>query len=188
MQDLGIDDPEHLEAQDNRSSTAASTRSTRAGSALARTALFTATLFSVFASHEQGMIPDSQMIQYQWQPKTRTMDTMNHLNFHLVRGRPMHGMLVDTGAAKAIMGTDTMKEYITDILSKYGKVIEVKPSDSRFTGIGGRQEKSKRLAETPLGIPLPGIAEVTIDLDLLGDLGSKCPGLLPLSVLLRLQS
>ena len=100
----------------------------------------------------------------------------------------MHGMLVDAGAAKAIMGTDTMKEYITDILSKYGKVIEVKPSDSRFTGIGGRQEKSKGLAETPLGIPLPGIAEVTIDLDLLGDLGSKCPGLLPLSVLLRLQS
>eukprot|EP00959_Pyramimonas_sp_CCMP1952_P455116 9471038-Pyramimonas_sp.AAC.1 len=97
-------------------------------------------------------------------------------------------MLVDTGAAKAIMGTDTMKEYITDILSKYGKVIEVKPSESRFTGIGGRQEKSKGLAETPLGIPLPGIAEVTIDLDLLGDLGSKCPGLLPLSVLLRLQS
>eukprot|EP00959_Pyramimonas_sp_CCMP1952_P296039 6192594-Pyramimonas_sp.AAC.1 len=60
-------------------------------------------------------------------------------------------MLVDTGAAKAIMGTDTMKEYITDILSKYGKVIEVKPSDSRFTGIGGRQEKSKGLAETLLG-------------------------------------
>ena len=77
----------------------------------------------------------------------------------------MHGMLVDTGAAKAIMGTDTMKEYITDILSKYGKVIEVKPSDSRFTGIGGRQEKSKGLAETPLGIPLPSIDEVTIDLD-----------------------
>ena len=100
----------------------------------------------------------------------------------------MHGMLVDTGAAKAIMGTDTMKEYITDILSKYGKVISVSPSESRFTGIGGRQEKSKGLAQTPLGIPLPGVAEVSIDLDLPGDLGSQRPGLLPLSVMLRLQS
>ena len=97
-------------------------------------------------------------------------------------------MLVDTGAAKGIMGTDTMKDYISDILSKYGKVIKVTPSISQFTGIGGRAEHSKGLAETPLGIPLPGVSEVTIDLDLLGDTGSQCPGLLPLSVMLHLQS
>eukprot|EP00959_Pyramimonas_sp_CCMP1952_P098110 2050830-Pyramimonas_sp.AAC.2 len=112
----------------------------------------------------------------------------HYQNFLIFRGCPMHGMIVDTGAAKAIMGTDTMKEYITDIFSRYGKVIKINPSESRFTGIGGRQEKSEGLAETLLGIPLPGVAEVTIDLDLLGDMGSQCPDLLPLSVMLRLQS
>eukprot|EP00959_Pyramimonas_sp_CCMP1952_P217463 4547826-Pyramimonas_sp.AAC.1 len=118
MEEIGIEDPNDLEAQQQQPPSTTTTRTPRGGSGLARTALFTATMCSVFASHEQVMLPIDRSAPYQYQ------------NFHMVRGRPMHGMIVDTGTAKAIMGTDTMKEYISDTLSRYGKVIKVSPSET----------------------------------------------------------
>ena len=80
----------------------------RPGNTAAKAALFATTLLSLMMPSE-GILPVSQDIG----------------NFHLVRGRPVHGMLVDTGAARAIMGTDTLRHYIQDVLKPQGKVVSM---------------------------------------------------------------
>eukprot|EP00959_Pyramimonas_sp_CCMP1952_P235244 4915755-Pyramimonas_sp.AAC.1 len=86
------------------------------------------------------------------------------------------------------MGTDALKFYITDVILRYGIVIKFALSARRSAGISGRTERSKGLAEIPLGTPLPGVGDATIHADLIGDVVSRCPGLLPLSIMFRLQS
>ena len=63
--------------------------------------------------------------------------------FHSVRGTSRHGLIVDPGAASALMGTETLRTFLEDQNLK----VTMEPSCSTFTGVDGRPEP----AVGPLG-------------------------------------
>ena len=102
---------------------------------------------------------------------------------HSVRGGNMCGLIVDPGASAGIMGTETMREVVQKHLESTGLDYTLEPPTATFTGLGGKSDSGLGVSNMPIGIP--GCANVTFKADLIGDHGSKCPGLLPLESLLQ---
>ena len=97
--------------------------------------------------------------------------------FYMVQGRRRHGLLVDPGASLGIIGSDTLREYISQVLEPKSKSIRLNPSGSTFSGISGGSESTKGCATIP--ITVPGMGDCTFAADIVGGKGSYCPGLLP---------
>ena len=99
---------------------------------------------------------------------------------HVVRGEDRLGLLVDTGASSALMGTDTLRKHLEHIVEPMGAMDAVTygPSNATFTGVGGKPEKGLGVCTLPLGVP--GLPGATFQTDLIGNEGSACPGLMPL--------
>lgn len=93
--------------------------------------------------------------------------------YHTVRGRKVYGLIVDPGAAHALMGSDTLLEFIRAT----GVPVMYRRTDRTFVGIGGEPSEGLSKANFPLGIPE---LNAVFDTDLIGGSGSKFPGLLPL--------
>ena len=108
-------------------------------------------------------------------------DSATFQQMHTVRGGDMCGLIVDPGASAGIMGTETMREFVQKHLEATGLDYTLEPSTATFTGIDGKTDPGLGVANMPIGIP--GCANVTFKADLIGDHGSKCPGLLPLESL-----
>ena len=106
--------------------------------------------------------------------------------FHSARGHKMFGMIVDPGAASAIMGTDTLREFVNEVLKPKGYSVKYRSTTSRFTGIGGRSDPG--VAKASFNIGVPGLSSAELTVDLVGHGGSNCPVLLPLECLLRMQA
>eukprot|EP00974_Lingulodinium_polyedra_P043631 4190093-Lingulodinium_polyedra.AAC.1 len=62
---------------------------------------------------------------------------MHHpgVSLHSVRGRPIHGLIVDPGASSALMGTETLRGFASDVLDPAGIKVQVEQSDASFIGI-----------------------------------------------------
>ena len=106
--------------------------------------------------------------------------------YHEVRGRRRYGLIVDPGASKGLMGTETLREYVTAVLKPHqlASSIVVQESSTTFSGINGEVDPSAGAAELPMLIPeLPGSVFCT---DLIGGAGSRCPGLLSLMTFMNL--
>ena len=116
----------------------------------------------------------------QWlEPPPLNPTQMHH---HVVRGEVRHGLIVDPGAASALMGTETLRSFLQESVDLRRLPITIEPSNATFTGVDGRPEPGLGVVTVPLGIPgLPGCSFRT---DLIGNEGSTCPGLLPLNTLL----
>ena len=104
---------------------------------------------------------------------------------HTVRGKQVHGLIIDPGAASGVIGTYTCGNYMREVLWPSGMDIEVTPSTGTFTGIDGEPQPGLGKARMPLG--LPGLEDSSYTADLIGGNGSSCPGLLPNSTLVRYQ-
>ena len=74
---------------------------------------------------------------------------------HVVRGVERLGLLVDTGASSALMGTDTLRVFLDKVVEPMGAMSEVSfgPSSSVFTGVGGKPEPGLSVCTLPLGVP-----------------------------------
>ena len=106
-------------------------------------------------------------------------------NFTVIRGHKTYGLLIDPGASRGLIGTDTLADIITHILRprRLEKFVKWNPSNNKFTGITADPQKSLSLVCFPIG--LRGIKNATFTADVLGGISSKCPGLIPLVSLLN---
>ena len=102
-----------------------------------------------------------------------------------VKGRKQSGLVIDPGAAKGVIGSDTLKE-IQDIVLTPRNLLQCviwKASQSRFSGISSTQECSLGVVGIPIG--LQGVPKSIFCADVLGGTASMCPGLVPLHTLIR---
>ena len=76
------------------------------------------------------------------------------------------------------------EEKINEVLKPLGRSVIYQRSGNTFSGIDGGSQPSLAQATAPIGLGLPGIDDITFTVDLLGDNGSKCPGLVPLSTMI----
>jgi len=97
--------------------------------------------------------------------------------FHTVKGRHLHGLIVDPGACDGIIGTHTLSRYAQDRLWPKNLDISTRPSVGTFSGINGEPKPGMGRATIPLG--LPGFPGAVFEADMLGGMASECPGLLP---------
>ena len=94
--------------------------------------------------------------------------------------------MLDPGAASGIIGTDTLREYQEDVLSKTSCKVKLRPSTATFTSIDGKPTKGLGSAAIPL--PKTALKNGVFVADLIGGAGSLCPGLLPLSSFLAYKA
>lgn len=93
--------------------------------------------------------------------------------FHTVNGVKVYGLIIDPGAAHALMGVDTLLHFLrgTGVTPIFCR------SDRAFVGIDGEPSPGLKKVSFPLGTP--GL-NAEFETDLIGGGGSLCPGLLPL--------
>ena len=101
-----------------------------------------------------------------------------------IKGRKQLGLIVDPGAARGVLGCDTLLEIKMSLLEplKLAKFITWFKSQSKFSGISSAQEHSLGLCHLPIG--LRGIPWSIFHADILGGSASLCPGLVPLHSLM----
>ena len=105
--------------------------------------------------------------------------------FHFVRGKKMHGILIDPGAAKGLVGSDTLHEIIVNVLkpATIHKRATWHKSNNKFTGISADPQLSLGMVQFPIG--LKGCKHVEFFCDVIGGASSKCPALMPLISMLN---
>lgn len=105
--------------------------------------------------------------------------------YHSVRGQHVHGLLIDPGACKGLIGSESLRELFEGILKPAGKLSSIvwRGSSATFSGISSTSESSLGLCSFELG--LPGIADARFETDVIGGDSSLCPGLVPLISLIN---
>ena len=113
-----------------------------------------------------------------------TKKDTNFDTFHFVKGNKMFGILIDPGAAKGLIGSDTLSELINNVLkpAKMDKYIKRRTSNNKFTGISADPQQSLGMVTFPIG--LKGCKYCEFSCDVIGGTSSKCPALMPLSSML----
>ena len=108
----------------------------------------------------------------------------NNSILHLVGGKEYFGLLLDPGASRGILGTDTLQAIITYVLEPHGKTSSISwaPSSASFSGIAASIQRS--IANGTLPIGLMGLPNSIFRADVLGGEASQCPGLMPLKSLI----
>ena len=103
---------------------------------------------------------------------------------HMVGGKEYFGLLLDPGASRGIMGTDTLQCIISYVLDPYGKTQDIRwaTSAANFSGIASIIQRSIALVTVPIG--LMGLQGSVFRADVLGGDASQCPGLMPLRSLI----
>ena len=103
---------------------------------------------------------------------------------HTIMGQHYHGLLLDPGASRGIMGTDMFQCLIQHVLEPYGKTRHIvwRDSQASFSGISATVQRSIAAITMPIG--LAGMRHSVFQADLLGGAASWCPGLMPLRSLI----
>ena len=101
-----------------------------------------------------------------------------------VKGRHVPGLIVDPGAARGVLGTDSLAELINAVLRPrhLQQSIVWHGSQAKFSGISSTVQHSHGVVSIPIG--LQGIPSASYQADVLGDVSSWCPGLVPLRTLI----
>jgi len=102
-----------------------------------------------------------------------------------IRGRKQLGLIVDPGAARGILGVDTLLEIKQSLLEprKLAQYLQWNQSFAKFSGISPTQENSLGICSIPCG--LQGIPWTVFHADVIGGEASMCPGLIPLHSLMK---
>ena len=108
-----------------------------------------------------------------------------HQVYTMIKGRQHTGLLVDPGASKALIGSDTLHEIFNKILKprKLMHMVIWGKSKSSFTGISSDVQQSLGVVRFPLG--LLGVRSAFFSTDVVGGPSSSCPGLVPLRTLIN---
>ena len=103
---------------------------------------------------------------------------------HMIGGKEYYGLLLDPGASRGILGTDTLQCIITFVLDPFGKTKEMRwtTSMANFSGIAATIQRSIAMVTLPIG--LMGLQGSVFRADVLGGDASQCPGLMPLRSLI----
>ena len=103
--------------------------------------------------------------------------------YTLIGGVNHPGLLVDPGASKGLIGSDTLKYIFDTVLRPRNllRFVEWHSSGATFTGISTNTEHSVGRVKFPIG--LAGIPWATFGADVIGGASSWCPGLMPLKTL-----
>ena len=112
--------------------------------------------------------------------KSNTFDA-----FHFIKGNKVYGILIDPGAAKGLIGSDTLHDLIENVLkpNHMQHLIKWQKSHNKFTGISADPQISLGMVQFPIG--LKGIKLATFNCDVIGGSSSKCPALMPLISMLH---
>ena len=94
---------------------------------------------------------------------------------HTVKGVPRHGVLIDPGAARGLIGTQTRKEFDEQVLQYTDYTIQYRKSYATLSGIEGQPKPAKDACDIPLGVDGDVIY---FPCDSIDGAGSRCPGLL----------
>ena len=81
------------------------------------------------------------------EPQERDLQKMYH-----VRGRYIHGFVVDPGAASGFIGTETFRKHKVANLDPRGLRYTIRPSLASFVGISGVSESGLGILEMPFGL------------------------------------
>lgn len=94
---------------------------------------------------------------------------------HTIKGIPRHGLLVDPGAARGLIGIDTRKRHEDETLSHTGLEVTRRKSHATLSGIEGKPRPAHDHCTIPCGIEGDVIS---FECDTIGGTGRNCPGLL----------
>ena len=113
---------------------------------------------------------------------------MHHSVFTSVRGQQQAGLLIDPGASKALIGMDSLKKIMDNVLRPKGmlKYMTWATSTATFQGINPTPEHSLGVVSFPIG--LEGISGSRYVADVIGGPSTLCPGLVPLRTLAALHA
>ena len=102
-----------------------------------------------------------------------------------VQGVRIYGLIVDPGAARGVIGCDSLGEIKDQVLKPRWmlKYIAWATSNAKFSGISSDLQYSVGLVTFPIG--LQGISNAVFSADVLGGHATHCPGLVPLRSLMR---
>ena len=103
-----------------------------------------------------------------------------HFLFTCVRGTKLYGLLVDPGASRGLIGSETLREIRRNVLRPAGKdhLVQWTTSSATFSGISACVERSLGMVRFPIG--LLGLNDCWFHGDAIGGASSTCPGLIPL--------
>ena len=105
-----------------------------------------------------------------------------------VSGKFYPGLIVDPGASRGLIGTDTLSEFIRAVVRPAGleHLIQWHASHHQFSGISATAEKSLGHVRVPIG--LKGMHTLFFAADVLGGSASGCPDLVPLATFIAFRS
>ena len=103
---------------------------------------------------------------------------------HTVQGVPRHGLLLDPGAARGLIGTATRDKFEKEVSKHTDYEIRKKPPRATLSGIEGKPQKAHDFCVIPCGIDGD---VVDFECDSIGGSGSNCPGLLSNYIFLKLK-
>ncbi len=136
---------------------------------------------------ESFFVLDSTMALHAGPPQrdAHSIFLQNYKIFNTVRGIARVGLLVDPGASKGLIGYETLRRIIDEVLKPAGLADQVKwsKSQARFTGISSKVEKSMGIVTFPIGLVNLSNAVYRADV-----ISGGCPGLVPLSTLIRMEA
>lgn len=97
-----------------------------------------------------------------------------------MKGTKIIGLLVDPGACRGLIGSESLREIFEECLKPAGrmKTITWTPSNSTFSGISSTNEQFMGICEFDMGLPY--VNEARFRADVIGGDSSLCPGLIPL--------
>ena len=148
-------------------------------------------------AYQHAAVPDHSQATVPYEPAETYQDSKTGVTvpavypaiadsqiLHLIGGKEYFGLLLDPGASRGIMGTDTLQCIITHVLEPLGKTRDIgwAASAANFSGIASHIQRSIAMVTLPIG--LMGLQGSVFKADILGGDASQCPGLMPLRSLI----
>ena len=137
------------------------------------------------ASVDTELVPEHGIFVFGMQPRQTTLNNNSSNKVYTnVRGRDHVGLIIDPGASRGIIGSDTLLAIIRAVHRPRNleRQITYTKSNSTFSGINAGSSRSCGFVSFPIG--LLGIGNARFGGDILGEGSSTCPGLIPLRTLI----
>ena len=91
-----------------------------------------------------------------------------------IRGSIRHGLIIDPGAGRALIGIDTLRHYRDEVLQPHGVSVSTRASKSTVTGVDGRTDPSIGVCDMKLYLKGYGALDIYWNPDMMGESGLQC--------------
>ena len=136
-----------------------------------------------FSAHFSDLV-DTNNQCFPTKDKDTTGSTKSSFIWHTVRGKKVLGLLIDPGASRGILGSDTFGEILREVLQKHGIVPEFTDTIHTYTGIEGNNTSG--VQNVKFSFPIEGM-EGSFEGDALGGTSTWCPPLVPNPKLIKMR-